>query len=189
MRKNFGKQPWLYPMPVLIVSAYGENGTPEAMAIGWCGILDPGHLSLCLMPGHRTTEAIVTTGAFTASVADAAHLEGCDYLGTVSGHQVRDKVERAGFHTVKSKFVDAPMLEELPVALECRLESFDEKTGVLIGKILNVSAREDVLDEEGRIDADRFETLTYDPCKNGYRKLGAWVGTATQVCSPEMDLR
>ena len=189
MRKNFGKKPWLYPMPVLIVSAWGDNGTPEAMAIGWCGILDPGHLSLCLMAGHKTTEAILKTGAFTASVADAAHLEGCDYLGTVSGNQVTDKVARAGFHTVKAQSVNAPVIEELPVTLECRLERFDPETGVMIGEILNVSAREDVLDADGRIDADRFETLTYDPCKIGYRKLGAWAGGATQVCDPEMDLR
>ena len=189
MRKNFGKKPWLYPMPVLIVSAYGENGTPEAMAIGWCGILDPGHLSLCLMEGHKTTEAILKTGAFTASVADHAHLAECDYVGTVSGNDVPDKVARAGFHTVKSQFVDAPILEELPVTLECRLEHFDRKTGVMIGRIVNVSAAETVLDAQGNIDADRFETLTYDPCKNGYRRLGGWAGAVCQVCDPEMDLR
>ena len=189
MRKNFGKQPWLYPMPVLIVSAYGDDGTPEAMAIGWCGILDPGHLSLCLMAGHKTTEAILKTGAFVAHVADAAHICACDYVGTVSGKNVPDKVARAGFHAVKSEFVEAPVLQELPVAVECRLEHYDETTGEMIGEIRNVSAREDVLAADGRIDADRFETLTYDPCRIGYRKLGGWAGTATQVCDPEMDTR
>ena len=189
MHKNFGKQPWLYPMPVLIVSAYGEDGAPQAMAIGWCGVLDPKHISLCLMPGHKTTEAILHTGAFVAHVADFAHIQACDYVGTVSGNQVPDKVARAGFHTVKSQFVEAPVLEELPVAVECTLERFDAETGVMIGRIQNVSAREEVLDEEGTIDADRFETLSYDPCKNGYRKLGGWAGVATQVCDPEMDRR
>ena len=189
MRHNFGKQPWLYPMPVLIVSAYGEDGTPEAMAIGWCGILDPQHLSLCLMEGHKTTEAILKTGAFTAAVADEAHLAACDYVGSVSGHKVKDKVARAGFHTVKSDFVNAPIIEELPVTLECRLERFDPDTGVMIGQIVNVSASDSAVDAAGHIDADRFCALTYDPCRNGYRKLGSFLGTATQVCDREMDKR
>ena len=189
MRKNFGSQPWLYPMPVLIVSAYGEDGVPQAMAIGWCGILDTRHLSLCLMEGHKTTEAILKTGAFTAGVADYAHLEACDYLGSVSGNDVEDKVSRAGFHTVKSQFVNAPVLDELPMTLECKLQSFDAETGCMVGEILNVSANASVLDDNGSIDADRCETLTYDPCQNAYRKLGSNVGIATQVCSLDMDKR
>lgn len=189
MRKNFGSQPWLYPMPVLIVSAYGENQVPEAMAIGWCGILDTKHLSLCLMEGHKTTEAILKSGAFTAGIADYAHLEACDYLGSVSGNDVDHKVERAGFHVLRSEFVNAPILEELPMTVECRLQSFDPETGCMIGEIVNVSANSAVLDDNGSIDADRFETLAYDPCQNAYRKLGANVGIATQVCDLNMDQR
>lgn len=189
MRKNFGSQPWLYPMPVLIVSAYGEKDVPEAMAIGWCGILDTRHLSLCLMEGHKTTEAILKSGAFTAGIADYAHIEACDYLGSVSGNDVDHKVERAGFHPVKSEFVNAPVLDELPMTLECRLQSFDPETGTMVGEIVNVSANASALDDSGHIDADRFQTLTYDPCQNAYRKLGGSVGIATQVCSLDMDRR
>lgn len=185
MRKNFGKQPWLYPMPVLIVSAYREDGTPDAMAIGWCGILDTKHLSLCLMEGHKTTESILKSGAFTAGIADFSHLDACDYLGTVSGNDVPDKVAKSGFHTVKSEFVNAPVIEELPMALECKLESFDPKSGRMIGEIVNVSARDNVLDAQGKIDADKFETVTYDPCQIAYRKLGGLAGFATQVCDPD----
>ena len=189
MRKNFGKQAWLYPMPVLIVTAYGETGNPEAMAIGWAGIYDQNHLSMCLMEGHKTTEAILKSGAFVAHVADEAHMEGCDYLGTVSGNFEPEKLAKAGFHVEKAETVNAPLIRELPVAVECTLTSFDPETGVLIGEIQNVSAREDAVDEEGNIDADRFEVLTYDPCKVAYRKLGATVGGCTQVCDPAMDAR
>ena len=185
MRKNFGKQPWLYPMPVLIISAYDEKGEPAAMAIGWGGIYDPRHLSLCVMNYHYTTRAILKSGAFTASVADMAHLEACDYVGTVSGNDVPDKMEKSGFHTAKSEFVNAPLIDELPMALECELESYDPETGTLIGKIVNVSADEKFLDEKGCVDADRFEALTYDPCRNGYRVLGAWAGEARKICHPE----
>ena len=159
------------------------------MAIGWCGILDTKHLSLCLMEGHKTTENILKSGAFTAAVADFSHIEACDYLGSVSGKDMPDKVARSGLHVVKSELVNAPILEELPVTLDCRFESFDPETGRLIGEIINVSANEAVLDESGHIDADRFETLTYDPCSNAYRKLGTSVGVATQVCDLEMDRR
>ena len=189
MLKNFGSQPWLYPMPVLMVSAYAEDGTPCSMAIGWCGILDPSHLSLCLMEGHRTTEAILSSGAFTAGVADVSHLEACDYLGSVSGKDVPDKVARSGLHPVRSQYVNAPILEDLPLTLECRLESFDPETGRLIGQIVNVCAEESVLDDDGHIDADRFQALAYDPCSNSYRKLGTWAGVATQVCDLDMDRR
>ena len=120
-------------------------------------------------------------------MADFAHIEACDYLGSVSGNDVPDKVARSGLHAVKSQFVNAPILEELPVTLECKFESFDPDTGRLIGEILNVSANEAVLDDDGHIDADRFETLTYDPCSNAYRKLGAGVGVATQVCDLNMN--
>ena len=184
MRKNFGKQPWLFPMPVLIVSAYDEEVVPQAMAAGWGGICDPQHLCLCILNFHRTTHAIEATKAFTAAVGDLAHIKSCDYVGTVSGNDVKDKVEKSGFHTVKSEFVNAPLIEELPVSLECELESYDPKTGTLIGKIVNVSADEGVLDENGQIDADRFEALSYDPCYNGYRVLGARAGEAQKVCNP-----
>ena len=129
------------------------------------------------------------SGAFTAGIADYAHLEACDYLGSVSGNDVDHKVERAGFHVLRSKFVNAPILEELPMTVECRLQSFDPETGCMIGEIVNVSANSAVLDDNGSIDADRFETLTYDPCQNAYRKLGANVGIATQVCDLDMDQR
>ena len=185
MRRNFGKQPWLYPMPVLIVSAYDENGVPQAMAAGWGGVYDPRHLCLCILNHHRTTKAIEKTGAFTVSVGDLAHIEACDYVGTVSGNDVPDKLERSGFHVTKSELVNAPLIEELPVALECELESYDTETGTLIGKIVNVSADEKVLDEKGQIDADKFEALSYDPCRNGYRVLGRWAGEAQKVCNPE----
>lgn len=114
MRKNFRKQSWLYSMPVLIVSAYRENGTPDEMAIGWCEILDMKHLSLRLIEGHKTAESILKSGAFISSVANFFHLDACDYVGNVSGHDVPDKVAKSGFHTTKSEFINAPVIEELP---------------------------------------------------------------------------
>ena len=69
MRKDFGSKPWLYPMPVLIVGTYDENGVPNAMNAAWGGIYEDDQVMLCLSHGHKTTENIRRTGAFTVSFA------------------------------------------------------------------------------------------------------------------------
>ena len=111
MRKNFGAKPWTYPQPVLILAAYGEDGVPNAMNAAWGGISDNTRISICLSAGHKTTKNILSRGAFTVSMADAAHVAACDYVGVVSGSDVPDKLERAGFNTTRSEFVDAPLID------------------------------------------------------------------------------
>ena len=113
MRKNFGAKTYLYPLPVLIVAAYDENGTPNAMNAAWGGISDDNQVALCLSAGHKTTKNILAKGAFTVSMADAAHVVECDYLGVVSGNKEPNKLAKAGLHAVKSEFVDAPVIEEI----------------------------------------------------------------------------
>ena len=115
MRKNFGAKPLLYPMPVFIIGTYNPDGTPNAMNAAWGGTADTELISICLGE-HRTTDNIFARKAFTVSMADASHVVECDYFGIVSGNDVPDKVERAGFHATKAEFVDAPVFEELPMA-------------------------------------------------------------------------
>lgn len=124
MRRNFGVKPWTYPQPVFIIATYGEDGTSDAMNAAWGGISEHNEISMCLSGGHKTVENILRRGAFTVSMADAVHVTACDYVGLVSGHQVPDKFARAGFHALKSEFVDAPLIEELAVAVECRLKDY-----------------------------------------------------------------
>ena len=142
MRKNFGAKPYTYPQPVLIIASYDENGTPDAMNAAWGGISDDTQISMCLSAGHKTVKNILKRKAFTVSMADAAHVAACDYVGIVSANAVPDKLEKAGFHTTRSEFVDAPLIDELPMALECRLVSYDEESCRMIGEIVNVSAEE-----------------------------------------------
>ncbi len=181
MRKNFGAKTWLYPMPVFIVAAYDEAGRPNAMNAAWGGIHTDDMVGLCLSEGHKTTKNILATRAFTVSMATADCLAACDYVGLVSGNQVPDKVARAGFHTVRSAFVNAPLIEELPMALECELVSYDEESNHLVGRIVNVSADESVLDGEGQIDPARLKPVTYDPVHLCYRPLGEAVGKAFAI--------
>ena len=178
MRKNFGAKPWTYPQPVLILAAYGADGTPNAMNAAWGGISEEKEISICVSPEHKTTENILARGAFTVGMADAAHVAACDYVGVVSGNDVPDKLEKAGFHTTRSEFVDAPLIDELPMAVECRLVSYDAETCRLVGEIVNVSADERVLDGQGKIDPEKLRPITFDPIHNTYRELGGIVGRA-----------
>ena len=149
MRKNFGAKPWTYPQPVFILATYGEDGTPDAMNAAWGGISDDKELSMCISAGHKTTANILTRKAFTVSMATADQMVACDYVGIESGNKVANKLEKAGWHTTKSEFVDAPLIDELPMAVECRLVSYDPESCRLVGEIVNVSADECVLDADG----------------------------------------
>jgi len=111
-------------------------------------------------------------------MAEYAYIKECDYVGIVSGNDVPDKFAKAGFHAEKSKFVDAPIIKELRMALECKLVSYDPETCRLIGEIVNVSADESVLDKDGKIDPDRLQPITFDPVHHEYRILGERVGRA-----------
>ena len=180
MRKNFGAKPFMYPQPVLIIASYGEDGTPDAMNAAWGSICDMNQISMYLSAGHKTVKNILKRGAFTVSMADAAHVVEADYVGIVSANQVPDKLEKAGFHTTKSEFVDAPLIDELSLALECRLVSFDEESERMVGEIVNVSADEKILDENGKIDPSKLKPITFDAANNAYLVLGEKVGNAFQ---------
>lgn len=180
MRKNFGAKPYMYPQPVLIIATYGEDGTPDAMNAAWGGISDMNRIAMYLSASHKTVKNILARKAFTVSMADAAHVAACDYVGIVSGNVVPDKLGKAGFHTTKSEFVDAPLIDELPMALECKFISFDTETELLVGEIINVCAEERVLGENGKIDPAKLRPITFDPVNNDYLVLGEKVGNTFQ---------
>lgn len=178
MRKNFGAKPFTYSQPVFIIATYGEDDTPDAMNAAWGGISEMNEISMCLSAGHKTVKNILKRGAFTVSMADADHVVACDYVGLVSGNKVADKFARAGFHATKSAFVDAPLIDELAVAIECRLKDYDPDTCLLRGEIVNVSVDERVIDANGKVDAGKVAPIIFDPFNNDYLKIGEKVGNA-----------
>ena len=178
MRKNFGAKPMCYPMPVYIIAAYGADGIPNAMNAAWGGISEEEEISMCISAEHKTTENILRSKAFTVSMATEAQVVACDYVGIVSGNKVPDKFAKAGFHATKSEFVDAPLIDELPMALECQLVSYDPENCRLVGRIVNVSADESVLGADGKIDPEKLRPITYDPVHHHYLTLGKKVGHA-----------
>ena len=177
MRHNFGSKPMMYPMPVLIIATYDEAGNSNAMNAAWGGISEENEITICIDSGHKTAANLQKTGAFTVSMATAEYVTACDYVGIVSGNKEPDKFAKAGFHAIKSQFVNAPLIEELPMALECRVKSYDAETCRLVGEIVNVCADECVL-TDGKIDPKKLRPITFDPVGHTYMALGETVGRA-----------
>ena len=177
MKTNLGKKTILYPMPVLMVGTYDKKGTPDVMAAAWGGVFNEGMINLCLDKGHKTVANLKERKAFTVAIADAAHVVECDYLGIVSAHDQADKVAKAGFTATKSANVDAPVIEELPLTLECQLESYDDTTEQAVGRIVNVIAEDSIL-TDGKVDPAKLKAITYDPENHTYIQLGQVVGKA-----------
>lgn len=178
MRENFGQKTWLYPMPVLIICAYDENGVPNAMNAAWGGISEENEISICISEDHKTTYNIIKSKAFTISIGEECNVIECDYLGIETGNKVENKLERASLTTTKSEFVNAPIINEFSMALECELISYNPETCTLKGKIKNISIDEKVLGENGKLSLEKFKPITYDPVNHNYIALGKIVGNA-----------
>ena len=176
MRKNFGVKSWVYPQPVLMIGTYDESGKADVMNAAWGGQYEADQVMLCLGE-HQTTKNIRAKKAFTLSFADVSHMAACDYVGIVSATDTPDKMEKAGFHTTKAEFVDAPIIDELPLTLECKLVKFNED-GNVIGEIVNISADESILDADGNIDTGKLDAIIFDPVQAAYRKVSDKVGAA-----------
>lgn len=174
MRRDFGAKPFIYPMPVLIIGTYDAEGVPNAMNAAWGITTDFNEITIS-MSEHKTTENLAVTGAFTVSIGTEETVVGCDYVGVVSGSKVPDKFAKAGFTAVKSDKVNAPLIAELPMALECKIKSFSD--GILVGEIVNVCADEAVL-TDGKIDPKKLKPIAFDPVNNAYLSLGEKVGSA-----------
>lgn len=179
--KNLGPKPMIYPMPVLILATYDKDGKPNAMNAAWGGIVETNQICISLSR-HKTTENIDLNHAFTVSIADVEHITACDYVGIVSAKDEPAKMEKAGFTVRKSEFVNAPVINELPLCLECELLRIDGEIDKdemhYIGKIVNICADEKILDENGNVDLTKFHPIAYDPSGHGYYELGKKVGQA-----------
>ncbi len=182
MKKDFGVKPYLFPMPTYMIGTYNEDGTVDVMMMAWGGICAEDMVALNLEADHKTVANIRARGAFTLAVPGTDTLEASDFFGTATANKTADKFERSGLHAVKSSRVDAPVIEEYPVTLECVAEKMeDEPYGLrILGRIVNVLADEKVLDDKGEIDAGKLDAFIFDQMRNGYYAVGEKVGLAWQ---------
>lgn len=177
MKKNFGVKNWMFPMPVLMIGTYNEDGTPDMMNAAWGGITLENEITICIDTSHRTWANIAKRGAFTVAFGTADAVTACDYLGIVSGNDVADKVAKSGLTAVKSEFVDAPVMAELPLVLECTLVSMNAENCNVVGRIVNCAVEESAL-TDGKPDAAKMKPICFDPCRHVYRLMGDAVERA-----------
>ena len=180
MKKNLGVVPAVYPMPVLMVAAYDENGTPNVMNAAWGMICNMDRIALFIDEGHKTTQNLLKTKAFTVSLADRAHMEAADFFGIASGNDMPDKFARSGCTAVKSAFVNAPVVEEFPLVMECELAEVAQNDSFycIVGRIVNTAAEESVLTADGKVDPAKLNALIFDQFQSGYYVSGEKVGRA-----------
>ena len=175
-RKNFGPNHALMttPQPCVMIATWDKDHTPDVMMAAWAGQYDYKQIVIS-MSKHKTTENIELTGAFTVSFADVRTVAESDYFGLVSGSKVPDKVAKVGFTATPSQNVDAPIINEYPLTLECKVVSW--KDGILIGEVVNMSADESIL-TDGKVDLGKLQPIVFDAAANTYRALGEVVGQA-----------
>ena len=179
-RKNFSDKAVITPLPAIMIATWDENNTPDVMMAAWGGQCGPRHITFTLSK-HKTTDNIRLKQAFTVSFATKADIVQSDYFGIVSGNEVPDKVAKAGFTITPSPNVDAPIINEYKLTLECRVVTFDEdeRGGArVVGEIVNMSADESILDDEGNIDLGKLQPVIFDSAKAEYRVVGEKVGKA-----------
>ena len=180
MRKNIKAKTALFPMPVLMIGTFNEDDTVDVMNAAWGMMVDYDKIILNLDESHKTVKNIMNRKSFTVSLADYDHYVEADYLGIVSANNTPDKFKKSGLNYIKSEFVDAPIIEEFPICMECEfIEQQEGENGCgFIGKIVNVSADEKILDETGKVDASKINSILYDTFNHGYYKVGEKVGQA-----------
>lgn len=188
MKKDLGVSPALFPMPVLMIATYGEGDVVDVMNMAWGGICAENMVSLNISASHKTSENIKKRGAFTLSIADIPHIEAADFFGIASGNKMDDKFARSGLTAVKSEKVDAPVVQEFPLTLECKVvEDKEEIYGHhVLGEIVGVLADESVLDAKGKVDPTKLNAFVFDPYQSGYYAIGEKVGQAWHTGAPLM---
>ncbi len=177
MRKNLGVKTYLYPQPALVIATYNEDGTANAMVAAWGSISDMNQVAIYVAKSHKTVSNIKARKAFTVSMANEENIKAVDYLGITSGNKVADKFAKSGLAAVKSAHVDAPLVAELPLALECKFVSYDDESELLLGEIVNVTADESVL-EGDKLSVEKLAPVCYDPAGHGYYVMERRVGNA-----------
>lgn len=176
MRKQIKTTEAIFPMPVLIIATYNEDGTVNAMNAAWGTMLERNQVILNLTESHKTVKNIRKRKSFTISIANAENVIAADYLGIVSGNNTTDKFEKSGLTTIKSEYVDAPVINEFPICIECKLLDGESDWGI-VGEVVNVTADENIMNGD-KVDISLMNAIAFDPYTHGYYKVTERVGNA-----------
>lgn len=188
MKKDLGVKPFLFPMPVALIATYDENKHVDVMNMAWGTLVDNNMVLCCLSEDHKTVKNLkLGDRGFTISIANKEHAPEADYFGIDSGNVIPDKFERTGIHAYKSQHVNAPVLEEYPLTLECKLHALrhdEDGNFFAYGEIVNVLADESVLDEKGKVDVSKLHAILFSQIDSTYYEIGKPVGKAWNIGLP-----
>ena len=179
MRKNIKTTEGIFPMPVLMIATYNEDGSINVMNAAWGMMIDRNYIALNLSKTHKTVKNIMQRKAFTVSIADSKHVHEADYFGMASGNNTPNKFEKSKLTATKAENVDAPIVNEFPICMECEFVEYqDGQYGAgVIGKVVNVTADEMVL-EGDNVDISKVSAIAFDPYTHGYYEVKDRVGEA-----------
>lgn len=177
MKKELPICPAIFPMPVILIATYNDDGSVDVMNAAWGCAFDMKQIELNISDEHQTTKNIRKRKAFTVSLANQENMIPADYVGMVSGGRVKDKFEKTQWKAHKSEVVDAPILDDLPYSMECTLECFKEDYGI-IGNVVRLLVDDKYIDESGKVDLTKMRIISYDPFNHGYYVVGEKVGQA-----------
>lgn len=179
MKKQIRTTEAIFPMPVLMVASYDSKGKVDVMNAAWGMMLERDYVVLNLSEYHKTVQNIKKRKAFTVSIADAKHVVEADYFGVVSGNDEPKKFEKSGLTATKSTVVDAPIVNEFPICMECEFVEFqgDEYGCGVVGKVVRVTADEHIL-TNGQVDISKLGAICFDPYTHGYYSIGKREGNA-----------
>lgn len=178
MRKELPIVPGLFPMPVILIATYNEDGSIDVMNAAWGCAYDYKQLKLNISEEHKTTKNIRRTGCFTVTVADASHIKEADYVGMVSGNKVKDKFKRTGLKAHKSDIIDAPILDDFAICMECKAAEINPEDYGVIADIIRLTVDDKYIDENGKVDVSKLNIIAYDPFNHGYYVVKEKVGQA-----------
>ena len=187
MKKDLGIKPFLFPMPVALIATYNEDGSVDVMNMAWGTLVDHNMVFCCLDESHLTSKNLKDGREFTISIATKEHAKEADFVGIVSGNKDPEKFLHSGLHASKSKNVNAPVLEEYPLCLECKLHALrkdEDDNFFAYGEIVNVLANEEILDEKGNVDLSKFNPILFSQIDSSYYSVGEKVGGAWKIGIP-----
>ena len=183
MRKNLMPMPGIFPQPIALIATYCDDNSVDVMPAAWARSCAVDRIAISLGTERKTLMNIMLREAFTISFADVDHLKEIDYLGIVSAYSQPDKFLKSGLHASKSKHVDAPIIDEFPLTIECALDNVRDEFGEkrILGKIINFNADTRILDASGKIDVSKLNLAVFEQFKNGYYSIGKQIGKAFEI--------
>ena len=164
MAKQFWKgSTLLAPVPAALVTC-GTMEKTNALTIGWTGIVctRPPMTYISVRPERYSHDIIKESGEFVINLTTSAMCRETDFCGVKSGKDM-DKLTACGFHTVPAQKVSAPLIEECPLSLECRVTE-SKLLGshtMFLAEIVGIDADEKYIDSKGKLNLQQCGLMAF----------------------------